>query len=200
MNSRLEAVEVQVAKGNSDKQVKWRRTGEQSKISSCNNDFVNVRKPGINLQISSCESESDVDSQGNLPNLATLRSSVEIQQRVDSRLKQLERMQQASGNDNSNKIKSKRGGAVDIIVKHKVTWPHEAILCGANRTLVTYDQLSLSQWVQGFAQNILDETDNGKLKHMISYISLLGSLLYMHKWVKPVRCFLNRILDVLCHE
>ena len=29
--------------------------------------------------------------------------------------------------------------------------------------------------------------------------SLLGSLLYMHKCVKPARCFLNRMLDVLRH-
>ena len=79
MNSRLEAVEVQVAEGKSDKQVKWRRTVEQSKIS--NNDILNVRKPGKNL-------------------------------------------------------------------------PHEAILRWANRTRVTHNQLSLSQWVQGFAQNI----------------------------------------------
>ena len=29
--------------------------------------------------------------------------------------------------------------------------------------------------------------------------SLLGSLLYLHKCVKPARCFLNRMLDVLRH-
>ena len=36
---------------------------------------------------------------------------------------------------------------------------------------VTYDQLSLSQGVQGFCRNILDEKDNGRRKRMISYMS-----------------------------
>ena len=52
-----------------------------------------------------------------------------------------------------------------------MAWPHEAILGGVNRTRVTYDQLSLCQWVQGFCRNILDELDNGKRERMISYMS-----------------------------
>ena len=80
-------------------------------------------------------------------------------------------MQQKVGNE--NKIKSKRGGAVEVIVKHKVTWPHEAILGGVTHTQVTYDQLSLSQWVQGFARNILDESDHGRHERMIGYMSNL---------------------------
>ena len=42
-------------------------------------------------------------------------------------------------------------------VKHKVQWPHEAILGGTARQCVTYDQLTLTQWVQGFCRNILEE-------------------------------------------
>ena len=34
------------------------------------------------------------------------------------------------------------------MVKHKVAWPHEPILGGVNRLRMTYNQLSLSQWVQ----------------------------------------------------
>ena len=170
MNTRLEAVEEQVAEVRSDKQVKRRRTDEQSKISTCGNNFVTVKKSVKNLQNSSSESDSDAHSHGNLPNLATLRSSADIQHRVDSRLRQLERMQQTAGNDN-NKIKSKTGGAVDVVVKHKVAWPHEAILGGVNRSRVTYDQLSLSQWVQGFVRNILDESDHGRHERMLSYMS-----------------------------
>ena len=61
--------------------------------------------------------------------------------------------------------------AVEVIVKHKVAWPHEAILGGASQTRVTYDQLSLPQWVQGFCRNILDQPDNGKRECMINYMS-----------------------------
>ena len=85
MNTRLEAVEEQVAEVKSDKQVKQCRTDEQSKICSCSNDLVTVKKPVKILQTSSSKNESDVDSRGNLPNLATLRSSADIQRRVDSR-------------------------------------------------------------------------------------------------------------------
>ena len=58
-----------------------------------------------------------------------------------------------------------------MIVKHKVAWPHEAILGGVNRTRVTYDQLTLPQWVQGFCKNILDEPDNRKREKMIAYMA-----------------------------
>ena len=42
---------------------------------------------------------------------------------------------------------------------------------GVNRTRITYDQLSLSRWVQGFCRNILDEQDNDRRERMISYMS-----------------------------
>ena len=63
------------------------------------------------------------------------------------------------------------GGPMDVIVKNKVAWPHEAILGGINRTRLTYNQLSLTQWVQGFCHNVLDERNNEKREHMISYMA-----------------------------
>ena len=60
---------------------------------------------------------------------------------------------------------------MEVIVKHKVAWPHEPILGGVNRSRMTYDQLSLSQWVQGFCKNILDESDSGKQNKMIAYMA-----------------------------
>ena len=56
-------------------------------------------------------------------------------------------------------------------VKNKVLWPHEAILGGANRQRVTYDQLSLTQWVQGFCKNILEEKSSKTKDTMVSYLS-----------------------------
>ena len=53
--------------------------------------------------------------------------------------------------------KSKRGGSVDVLVEKRVAWPHDVILGGQNRTRVTYDQLSLTQFAQGFIKNVLQE-------------------------------------------
>ena len=54
-------------------------------------------------------------------------------------------------------ISKKRGGNIEVSVKIKVSWPHEPILGGAQRQRVLYDQLSLTQWVQGFCKNISEE-------------------------------------------
>ena len=56
-------------------------------------------------------------------------------------------------------------------VKNKVSWPHEAILGGAQRQRVSYDQLSLTQWVQGFCKNILEEGSHERREAMIAYMS-----------------------------
>ena len=55
-------------------------------------------------------------------------------------------------------------------MKNKVLWPHEAILGGVNRQRVTYDQLSLTQWVQGFCKNILEEKSSQRRNTMVSYL------------------------------
>ena len=68
-------------------------------------------------------------------------------------------------------IQVKKGGRnVDVSVKNKVLWPHEAILGGVNRQRVTYDQLSLTQWVQGFCRNILEEKSSQRRDTMVSYL------------------------------
>ena len=46
-----------------------------------------------------------------------------------------------------------------------------ANLGGTNRQRVSYDQLSLTQWVQGFCKNILEEKSNECKQVMISYMS-----------------------------
>ena len=57
----------------------------------------------------------------------------------------------------SQKLKSERGGSIDTAVKHKVHWPHEAILGGVVGQHITYNQLPLTQWVQGFCENIVEQ-------------------------------------------
>ena len=55
-----------------------------------------------------------------------------------------------------------------------VHWPHEAILVGTARQHVTYDQLTLTQWVQGLCYNILEEKSG---KHKDLMFAYLGDLM-----------------------
>ena len=53
----------------------------------------------------------------------------------------------------------------------KVAWPHDNVLGGATRQRLTYDQLSLTQFIQGFTRNILDERDNEIRECMLWYLN-----------------------------
>ena len=94
-----------------------------------------------------------------------LRSSCDIQKAVDKRLAEIETCSHAEGKD--NKLKSKHEGEVEVLVSKKVAWPHDNVLGGTTRQMVTYDQLSLAQFIQGFAKNMIDETDSKTREHMM---------------------------------
>ena len=112
--------------------------------------------------VSSCSSSDESDD----PTLEVLKSHT-LQQKVDKRIKQLVQSLQCQG---KLKFKSQRGGEVDVQVKHKVHWPYEAILGGTARQQVTYDQLTLTQWVQGFCWNILEEKSGKRKDLMVAYL------------------------------
>ena len=175
VNKRLDAVEDQVAGSSSSVQSKEHHSHEQSKLSSlspCNRKkYVGVKSKTKGKKMVYQDSDSDTSSDSSLPSLSSLRTSVAIQKQVDARLRELECLHDDTGTNCSGKLKSKRGGPVDVLVKHKVSWPHEAILGGVNRTRITYDQLSITQWVQGFTRNILDEKDVKRRMKMLSYMS-----------------------------
>ena len=57
---------------------------------------------------------------------------------VQARLRELADNIQAG----NSKIKSQRGGAVDVYVSNRVKWPHEFVLSGHSKERVTYNQLS----------------------------------------------------------
>ena len=166
VNSRLDAVEGQVADVRSSRQQKHLQMKfEQSKLSTSGSGQYSLKHSNNVLS-----SSSDSDSDENGGNFASL-SSARRQRNQGSRLRELEASQDESGIDRTAKVKSKRGGPVEVMVKHKVAWPHEPILGGVNRSHMTYDQLSLSQWIQGFCKNILDESDSGKQNKMIAYMA-----------------------------
>ena len=84
---------------------------------------------------------------------------------MEQRLRQL-----ADTEKTGTKIKSLRGGSVEVLVPNRVKWPHEFVLSGSSKERVSYDQLSISQWVAGFCR-IMREEKNSKFKdHMLDYM------------------------------
>ena len=167
VNARLDAVENKVESSSSGgvRPKERQSKTELSKLSS-KNLGIHCDKSGSKKKKLIVQSNNESDSDSSIPELHVLRSSEIIQRKVDARLRELEVINETSGMPSGAKLKSKRGGPVDVYVKHKVAWPHEAILGGTNHSRVTYDQLTLSQWVQGFCKNILDEKEEGKCEKM----------------------------------
>ena len=92
---------------------------------------------------------------GQLPPSDQLRQEAKIQEGVQARLKHL--VDNAKpGKDN---IKSHKGGSVDMFVKSRVKWPHGYVISGQTKDRVTYNQLSLVQWIAGFCRTIKEESD-----------------------------------------
>ena len=72
---------------------------------------------------------TDLSSDSDTPSLDVLKSP-QLQKRVDRRIRELTHSSHCSGMDSCGRLKSKRGGGVDVTVKTKVAWPHETILEG----------------------------------------------------------------------
>ena len=129
VNARLDTVEDQIASTSGSRQ----KPHGLSKLSSSSHKSKS-KSSSVRCHCTS----SDSDSGTNLHSL---------QRQVDARLRDLESSQDETGMPKSRKIKSKRGGPIDVLGKHKIAWPDEAILGGVNRSRLTYDQLSMPQWV-----------------------------------------------------
>ena len=75
-------------------------------------------------------SDSSLD-ESDRPSLELLRSQ-QLQRKVDRCIRDLEQ----SSHIQVKSLK-KRGGGIDVVVKHRVHWPQEAILGGVNRSFMT---------------------------------------------------------------
>ena len=126
-----------------------------------------ARTPEVRTQTTR-DSASSLEEDLVLPTLATLRHSRSIQDHVDTRIRELQAVEKEKG-----KFKSQRGGSETIWVKNEIAWPHNFVLSGNTRNRVTYDSLSLSQWVSGFATIIRDENDVEVKNRMLEYLSEL---------------------------
>ena len=84
---------------------------------------------------------------------------------MDARIKELQT------SHDKGKLKSQRGGSKTVFIKKEVPWPQNYILGGATKSRVSYDSLSISQWVSGFAMIIRDEQDPDIKQNMLEYLS-----------------------------
>ena len=99
-----------------------------------------------------------------IPSLSVLQSNSRIQDQVDQRLRQLTELKEAG------KLKSQRGGNETVFVKKQVRWPQNFVLGGQNKSTISYDNLSMCQWVAGFAM-IMREEQNLEVKNpMLEYL------------------------------
>ena len=90
-----------------------------------------------------------------VPSLEYIRANNQIQRSVEERIKELQQLAKTSMSD--NKIKSHRGGQVDVFVKNCIKWPHEHVLAGSQKERVSYDQLTMGQWMAGFCRTMREE-------------------------------------------
>ena len=123
---------------------------------------------GVNTKYDSTESSSQSSSE-DIPSLSFVRSSRKIQKHLDDRIAQIEKASESKGND-TPKIKSKRG-IVEVLVSKKVSWPHDTILGGSTKQHVTCYQLTITQCMQGFTLNILNEDCHETRERMLWYLS-----------------------------
>ena len=104
---------------------------------------------------SSSLKHSSVEEVSNMPNLHTLQNDRLIRDQIQDRLREL------SGVDKRGtdlKVKSQRGGAVNIFVKERVKWPHEYVLGGNTKDRITYNQLNITRWMAGFGLIMKEES------------------------------------------
>ena len=126
-----------------------------------------VEKPGRQPAPSAAETSaaaSNTASDSVIPSLDFLRASNTIQARVDDRIKELQAIHP------QGKFKSQRGGSDTYWCKKEVPWPQNHILSGTSKSRVTYDNLSMAQWVSGFCAIIKDENNVETKNNMLSYV------------------------------
>ena len=114
---------------------------------------------------SSKETADEQDEELILPTISSLQSSSRSQDQVEDRIKELQMISQ------KGKCKSQRGGSETVFVKKEIPWPQNYILGGSTKSRVSYDNLSISQWVSGFASIIRDEKDLNIKQCMLEYLS-----------------------------
>ena len=101
-----------------------------------------------------------------MPSLQCISQDLFIQSQVDQRLRDL-------AQNTGTKLKSLRGGPVEVLVLNRVKWSQEFVLSGLKKERIQYDQLSVVQWVAGFCRILREEQDLQVKEHMLDYLIAL---------------------------
>ena len=138
-----------------------KKTADKSKVKGAKYKDCKVKKSGKNAQATVKPNEHTGS------NSHDLTDETLLQLKVDQRLQELSDLAKTGTH---SKLKSQRGGAVEVLIKNRVKWPHEYVLSGVNKERITYDQLNVMQWVAGFGRAMRDESDPELRRHMLDYL------------------------------
>ena len=109
------------------KTLNTRMTVMETKVQSLDRMRSPSTSASINYPVTSAVSgrvEEDTETGLILPSLNSLRTSKEIQDQVDARIRDLQTSEKG-------KLKSQRGGSETVFVKKEVPWPQNYILRGS---------------------------------------------------------------------
>ena len=155
VSSRLEAIERRIDK--QEEQI-------QGKLGS---GTATVASPVASSSHTQELEVSDAEDDVIIPTMKFLKSSHNIQQAVNQRLQQL-----ASLNE-KGMLKSQRGEGDQIMVKCQVPWPQNFVRAGTSKNRVSYDNLSVFQWVAGFCTITTVEPDKTVKNAVLEYVTEL---------------------------
>ena len=111
------------------------------------------------------DQDCDVGDATVIPTVKHLKISKHIQEAVDLRLQELAKINE------QGKFRSQRGNNDQVIVKQQIPWPQNHVLAGTSKARITYDSLSIFQWMAGFS-SIIREEKNTKVKNaVLDYMS-----------------------------
>ena len=110
---------------------------------------------------------AQVGSDSRIPSLQEIKCDPNIQVQVDQCLRELADMSQSG---TLHKVKSQRGGQVEVLIRTRVKWPHEFVLAGSTKERISYDQLTMVQWMACFCRTMREENDTSLRSHMLNYL------------------------------
>ena len=166
----LQKLEDKPVRKTTDKsKIKGSHAGQQHKSTRVNRTESTQAEKSTPALTTECCPQSGT---GQIPSLEYIRANNQIQRSVEERIKELQHLAKTGMSD--NKIKSQRSGQVDVFVKNRIKWPHEFVLVVSQKERVSYDQLTMGQWMAGFCRTMREENCIQNKDAMLDYlISLL---------------------------
>ena len=121
-----------------------------------------------------------------IPDLHSISQDAVLQAQVAKCLKEL---------TDSEKLGTKlkpwegEGGTVEVMVANSIKWPYEYVLSGVAKEPITYDQLSVTQWVAGFGRIMKEEKNQEIKEHTLDYLVALFDYTMTFLSSKPATTF-----------